>query len=104
VDAAEILEGAATLIETEGWAQRMWWDSEKGTCIFLAITRVGWREGIPAGQHAVNAVMDELGLHDPGAVIRWNDAPGTAAEDVLRVLRAAAERARTSRPSVSATV
>lgn len=103
MDIAEILEGAATLIEMEGWAQRMWWDSEEGTCIFLAITCVGWREGVSASQDAVSAVMDELGLHDPGAVIQWNDAPGTAEEDVLKVLRAAAERARTSRPSVSAT-
>lgn len=90
VKVAEVLNGAADLIERDGWCQGT--PPESGpVCAGVAITRAARRGAVRLTERAVFQLGEVIGQQ--WSVIPWNDAPGRTAAEVVGALRAAAERA-----------
>ena len=94
---ADVLNGAAGLIERDGWCQRQYRDENGCRCLAGAIDAVAgedpefhWESTEDAVTvRARHAVADVVGKNWSS----WNDEPGRTKAEVVAVLRAAAERA-----------
>jgi hypothetical protein len=91
-EVADVLDGAADLIEKVGWAQGMWRTDKGEVCITQAIADASpfrtcsYREVVP--------LRDVIGLPWDMSLVRWNDAPGRTEQEVLDALRASAKAER----------
>ena len=83
----QTLLDAADLIEKKGWIQGANWRPGRGFCVFGAIDRVAKNDG-PAFNDAVKRVYSLIEGH---GIAKWNDEPGRTKEEVLAMLRRAAE-------------
>lgn len=86
---ADVLNGAADLIERDGFVQRMFSDHRGRRCMDGAIMTTclpgRWQDRQAAREVLVAVVGADL--YD------WNDEPGRTQAEVVAALRAAAERA-----------
>jgi hypothetical protein len=99
-DTADLLDGAADILERDGWCQGVYAsDPVDGPCCALgAIRRAAtgtafpaWNDDWDAITHAGRALASMTGF-----VPTWNDTHGRQAAEVTAALRAAAEKARAS--------
>lgn len=94
---SDVLNGAADLIERDGWVQGHYRTTE-GYCIAGAIDQtLGIIDDdelhVQLWPVAQAARVQVLAIVDDVAPTLWNDAPGRTKEEVVAALRAAAERA-----------
>lgn len=88
---ADVLNGAADLIERDGWCQHEWNDKDGRRCIAAAIAE---KAGVGAPyERAIRTVAFHPGVDAGLKVIDWNNASGRTQDEVVAALRAAAERA-----------
>jgi len=101
MNAADVLEGAANMIESRGW-----WHDEGGLgesdkdpnsiCAGLATSLFAhggrpFGDRIPAVLEADSALCAFIGLDQRmTAIYEWNDAPGQTKENVIATMRACA--------------
>lgn len=92
--AADVLNGAADLIERDGWVQGSAASIGPARCAGIAIDRTAQRLDTN-GYPVVCGFAKFLGLDGfaTAEIINWNDTPGRTKADVVAALRAAAERA-----------
>ena len=83
---ADVLNGAADLIERDGWVQGSPRTSE-GRCMNMALQEVAGKQ---VYWQAKRYVEDVVGFR---ATAAWNDTPGRTKTEVVAALRAAAKRA-----------
>lgn len=106
---ADVLDGAADIIERNGWWRQYYYDPgsqlpmrDCAVCargaINLAANGKNPNRLSDVGQDALRALERYLGISGeyPHSVADWNDKPGRTAEEVIAALRgaAAAERER----------
>lgn len=87
---ADVLNGAADLIERDGWCQNTSHGAGGTRCAVAAIRDA---RPLPVGVYTGALEWFERTLGCPSAAL-WNDAPGRTKTEVVAALRAAAERAR----------
>jgi hypothetical protein len=96
---ARHLDHATTLIKRDGWTQGIYGNPDAGYCIKGALS-TAIRSGTGASQDTYSAGLGciELVLRAMAGSCQeaagWNDAPGRTADEVVTVLRQAAEVAR----------
>lgn len=104
--AHETLNGAADLIERDGWCQHSYVEPNGARCAAEAISEVVYgqksaevaygqksqdgQDGSRAWWAAVRAFSRYLGLKRYIGIECWNDAKGRTAEEVVEAMRAAA--------------
>lgn len=94
METSEVLDEAATMIETVGHTKRRYRSPDGRHCALGAIYAVvGW--GKPQND-AVGVLHRWItATHGPGSdVATWNDMPETTAEDVINGMRKAANELR----------
>lgn len=85
-DARQILNDAAQYLETHGWCQGAMQYRNK-VCLYGAINaanKCGYVEAEIEVNHMLRAVTGTF------SIVGWNDAPGRTKQQVIKVLRAAA--------------
>ena len=88
---ADVLDGAADVIERDGWfrlGDEPTRDGDGGACVFVALDRAGDRD-----LRGYLALSRSLGL-DTVLTTAWNDAPERTKQEVLDALRLAAKSER----------
>lgn len=85
---ADVLDGAADLIERDGWVQGVNHLPTGEHCMNDAIEKVAGKALYWPAKRYVEAVVGF------SATAAWNDVPGRTKAEVVSALRAAAERAR----------
>lgn len=93
---ADVLNGAADLIERDGWTQNQYRSVDGGRCLSRAIgdcvpghfDAAWWHS--PLYEEAADYLRITIGRH---FLAGWNDQPGRTQAEVVAALRAAAERA-----------
>ncbi|MFD0902385.1 DUF6197 family protein [Actinomadura sediminis] len=106
--ASEILDGAAAVIERQGWHWGYFFDTEQASlgvpareCRVCMVGAIHIASGRPVDARihhknpgrAYRAVLEHLDLLT-GSVADWNDRPGRTAFEVITVLRAVAASER----------
>lgn len=113
-DPADILDQAATVLETNGWCQNEWWagyqegpsaspwEPGKACCLSTALAVAMGQPSRSVSLHmlmgeraAAVALADHLALRFPAQLLEWNDHPSRTLEQVVTAMRdtAAALRA-----------
>ena len=85
---ADVLNGAADLIERDGWTRLVEVNSDGAHCTYGAMKA---QPGFDMS--AVVWLQNFLSSHGPSSIVGWNDHPGRTKAEVVAALRAAAERA-----------
>jgi hypothetical protein len=86
---ADVLNGAADLIERDGWVQRQFGVTNGPRCISGALLAINKK--VDPKHPAYRTVVTYLGLGDSYYLSWWNDAVGRTEAEVVTALRAAAE-------------
>jgi len=98
-EVADVLDGAADVIERDGWHQGHYYIPGEGVCAigaFAQATGLRHPDIEDRGFGPRRALAGHLGF-DPdyaGPIIRWNDAPERTKQEVLDALRKAAKHER----------
>ena len=88
-EAAVMLDEARAYIEKHGWVQHAF-ESGGRVCLLGALQKVdGKKHGKAVDQEAQRIVCNLIG--GGYSIPQWNDASGRKKEDVLEILRAAAQ-------------
>lgn len=90
---AQVLNDAATYLETHGWRQHDVGEHGSPCCVLGAIAEAAG-QGDTSNMHylaASRALHEVVGGNT--SVIAWNDAPGRTVEEVTAALRSAAQTA-----------
>lgn len=87
---AEILEGAADLIERDGWCQGHAMNDAGEMCLMQALVFTA------SGMCEFHKLRRILGHAIDEPIVEWNDRPGRTKEEVITALREAAKMARGS--------
>lgn len=85
---ADVLNGAADLIERDGWAQGPIWQRGPKLCAGVAIMKA--TNSVRLQSSAAGALCREVGCT---LIPEWNDMAGRTEAQVVAALRSAAERA-----------
>jgi len=86
---AETLNAAADYLEQHGWCQGQMFGPDDSVCAVGAIAEVTRAD--TDYDHYSEALEVAMSYVGGGPVSQWNDAPGRTKEDVIAMLRAAAE-------------
>lgn len=113
-DVAMVLDGAADLIETAGWCQRAFRETDGRRCIVAAIedsagllgqARSGegwsgkrWANAAVGAKHACRRALDESGPGRLRLLAAWNDLPDRTPAEAVALLRRAADSERPRDP------
>lgn len=92
----EILLGAAEYIATKGWTQGVYMNGHSCCCVIGACKTVAKVEASEIERGHVGRLLElQLGVpHDNASgVIAWNDTEGRTKQEVIDLLRNAAESA-----------
>lgn len=114
----ELIDAAATLIETSGWAQKHNAQDARGCmtaihprpgesqpvafCVYGALCKVAQKAPPETGDcftldSGGGRAFDALSLASPtGSIIRFNDTPGRTKEEVIALMRDTASKLRTA--------
>lgn len=116
IEAAQLLEKGATIIEERGWCQGQLQEQDNSVCVFGSILAAEgfdiddaesqvWSgdKASPLHQRVVNALINEVypdgapmtqgEWHTAGLISsKWNDRPGQTAHNVINTMRSAAHR------------
>lgn len=84
------LRAAADVLERDGWRQGELVDSYGCRCVLGAMDAAAPLRREDAVEQMWNALADVVGTR---AIVKWNDAPGRTADEVIAALRTAADRA-----------
>lgn len=90
---AEVCRATAAELETHGWCQGSTRDLDGRMCLVGAVHKVTYQNHIYGA--AISALWDQLVIatNDPAvSPIRWNDAHGRTAEQVIALCNATADR------------
>lgn len=98
------LRAAADVLECDGWRQESYGSPTGCKCLYGAIHYVAScgqavsevnmdHDELDQAARLESAVQLTIGAHGWLETLAWNDAPGRTADEVIAVLRAAADRA-----------
>lgn len=95
---ADVLNGAADLIERDGWCQRKYRGADGEHCVTDALMRAAGTKPGDTGSGAQldlysDACLAVYPFTGGWGLPSWNDTPGRTKAEVVAALRAAAERA-----------
>ncbi len=88
------LDAAASYLESHGWQQGNAGIHGGPRCVSGALCSATFTGSGFAPTEASLALAIHLRVDRPLSLIRWNDAPGRTAAEVIAALRAAAEEVR----------
>lgn len=89
---ADVLRGAARLLEEFGWCQLEWESPTRRMCASGAINMAASGDANVYSRLG-DAAKDEVRRYLDYPMLAWNDTPGRTAAEVIAALRAAADAA-----------